>query len=119
VLTKLGLKQIPDEPCLFGKEGIIVFFYVDDIIIANAPDKQQEPDDLFHALEKEWPLRDLGDARWFLGIRILRDRQQGKLWLCQDSYISSVAHRYHLDDSRRFETPYNQDVTKATVKNAT
>ncbi|KAJ6103565.1 hypothetical protein N7486_003787 [Penicillium sp. IBT 16267x] len=79
VLTKLGLKQIPDEPCLFGKEGIIVFFYVDDIIIANAPDKQQEADDLFHALEKEWPLRDLRDAQWSLGIRILRDRQQGKL----------------------------------------
>jgi hypothetical protein len=109
VLTKIGLKQVPDEPCLFIGEGIIVFFYVDDIIIASAPNKQKEADDLFRALEKEWPLRDLGDAQWFLGIRILRDRQQGKLWLCQDSYINSMAHRYHLDDSRRFETPMSVD----------
>lgn len=31
-----------------------------------------------------------------MGIRIIRDRDQKKLWLCQDSYISKIIRRYHL-----------------------
>ena len=30
---ELGLEQIPEEPCLFSNGRIIVFFYVDDIVI--------------------------------------------------------------------------------------
>lgn len=32
-LRGLGLEQIPEEPCLFSNGRIIVFFYVDDIVI--------------------------------------------------------------------------------------
>ncbi|KAJ6084362.1 hypothetical protein N7486_011162 [Penicillium sp. IBT 16267x] len=42
---------------------------------------------------------------WFLGIRIVRDRQQGALWLCQDSYILTMANKYHLTRERRLEVP--------------
>lgn len=30
-MTKLGFKEIPQEPCVVQKDGIIGFFYVDDI----------------------------------------------------------------------------------------
>jgi hypothetical protein len=33
---------------------------------------------------------------WFLGIRVIRDRTLGKLWLCQDSYIEKITSRYKL-----------------------
>jgi hypothetical protein len=57
----------------------------------------------------------MGEASWFLGIRIVRDRQQMALWLCQDLYISSMASRYHLTTNRRFDTP----LTPATLKSYT
>jgi hypothetical protein len=47
----------------------------------------------------------MGEASWFLGIRILRDSKQHKLWLCQDSYIASMAARYHLTGGRKVTTP--------------
>lgn len=105
VLTKLGLKVVPEDPCVFVKEGIIVFFYVDDILIANHPSVRNQARQLERDLEAHWELTDHGEAEWFLNIRILRDRQQHKLWLCQDTYISSVAMRYHLTHRAPVYTP--------------
>ena len=31
-LTELGFKEVPQEPCVMLKGGIVVFFYVDDIV---------------------------------------------------------------------------------------
>ena len=105
VLTKLGLKVVPEDPCVFVKEGIIVFFYVDDILIANHPSVRNQARQLERDLEAHWELTDHGEAEWFLNIQILRDRQQHKLWLCQDTYISSVAMRYHLIHRAPVYTP--------------
>lgn len=105
VLHKLGLTMVPEDPCLFVRGGIIIFFYVDDIIIVYHRSKHQEAIQLRHQLERHWELRDMGEASWFLGIRILRDQQRHKLWLCQDSYISAMAARYHLTGGRRITTP--------------
>ena len=41
--TEMGLHQIPGEPCLFtNQNGVILFFYVDDIVIAYRPDQRDE-----------------------------------------------------------------------------
>jgi len=44
----------------------------------------------------KYEMRDLGELSWFLGIRVIRDRSQKKLWLCQDSYIKKIAATFHL-----------------------
>jgi hypothetical protein len=107
VLTKLGLTPVPEDPCVFVTHGIIVFFYVDDFIIASYPSPaiQEKARQLEKDLEAHWELTDHGEAEWFLNIRIVRDRQQHKLWLCQDAYISSMAARYHLTDRAPVYTP--------------
>lgn len=109
VLTKLGLRQVPEDPCVFIGNGIIVFFYVDDILIASHQNVRKLADQLERDLEAHWELTDHGDAEWFLNIRIIRDRRLKKLWLCQDSYISSIAARYHLTDRPPVSTPLSLD----------
>lgn len=104
MLVKLGLTPIPEDPCIFIKDGIIVFFYVDDIIIVNHPSYTQQAAKLDDQMKKHWELREF-DASWFLNIRIVRDRTNKKLWLCQDSYIESMAARYGLITNRRVDTP--------------
>jgi hypothetical protein len=37
-LIKLGLRPVKDVPCLFTNERLIVFFYVDDIVVLVHPD---------------------------------------------------------------------------------
>jgi hypothetical protein len=46
-------------------------------------------------LIKEYELRKLGEAKHFLGIRILWDRIERKLWLIQDSYIDKLGERFN------------------------
>lgn len=105
VLTKLGLKLVPEDPCVFVGDGIIIFFYVDDILIASHPSVRDRATSIEKELHRHWELTDHGDAGWFLGIRILRDRQQKKLWLCQDTYISNMAAKYNLTNQPLVSTP--------------
>ena len=45
-MTKLGFKEIPQEPCIVQKDGIICFFYVDDIVFAYRKNQQSDVTDL-------------------------------------------------------------------------
>ncbi|KAJ6111048.1 hypothetical protein N7486_003283 [Penicillium sp. IBT 16267x] len=109
VLRDLGLEQVAEDPCVFVGEGIIVFFYVDDILIASHRMARERARLLEKELEKHWQLTDQGDAEWFLGIRILRNRAEQKLWLVQDSYLTSVAERYNLTGRAQVLTPGTVD----------
>lgn len=106
VLTKIGLTQVPEDPCVFVGHGIIVFFYVDDILIASHPSVKDEAANIERQLHQHWELTDHGDAHWFLGIRIIRNREEKKLWLCQDTYIATMAAKYNLTDRPPISTPF-------------
>ncbi|OOQ89502.1 hypothetical protein PEBR_07986 [Penicillium brasilianum] len=82
VLTKLGLEVVPEDPYVFTIYGIIVFFYVDDILITSHPLVREKANQLEKDLEAYWELTDHGEVEWFSNIRIIRDRQKRKLWLC-------------------------------------
>ncbi|HEY4384144.1 MAG TPA: reverse transcriptase domain-containing protein, partial [Ktedonobacteraceae bacterium] len=112
VLQNLGLKSTSEDPCLFYITGIIVFFYVDDIIIASHPTVREQAKSLIKALHNAWKLRDLGEPSWFLNIRIIRDRSAGKLWLCQDAYINAMATKFHLTERARVTTPITMEDLK-------
>jgi len=47
-------------------------------------------------LKQRYLIKDLGELKWFLGVWILRDRTQRKLWLCQDSYIEKIPNQFSL-----------------------
>lgn len=119
-LVEFGLQPVPEDPCLLTTPNIIVMFYVDDIIAVYHRRHQQEVDDLFNRIQHRYKLRNMGEASWFLGIRILRDRSSRKLWLCQDSYIDKIVNRFHLSDrsppatplagAQSIQTPNTEDV---------
>jgi hypothetical protein len=95
-LEKLGLRQVPEVPCLFSNDQPIVFFLVDDIVVAVASKKK----DAYHRFDQQlratYNVRFLGELKWFLGIGVIRDRSQKKIWLMQDSYIDKVAAKYNI-----------------------
>src|SRR5437762_10928524 len=86
-LNELGFKEVPQEPCVMLNEGVVVFFYVDDIVFCYRKKDEERTRDLIRELQKEYQMNILGELRWFLGIHILRDRRQRKLWLSQEAYI--------------------------------
>jgi hypothetical protein len=78
-LEKLGLKPVPDACCLYFNEWLTLIFYVDDIIAIYSRDNKDKMDEFETRFTEEYELRKLGEAKHFLGIRILRDSTERKL----------------------------------------
>jgi len=78
-IMKLGLRPVKDVPCLFTNERLIVFFYVDDIVVLVHPDYLDNHRLFERELEAVYDLRKLGELKWFLGIRVLRDWTAGTI----------------------------------------
>ena len=108
-LRSMGLKQAEDEACLFVNDWLIIFFYVDDVIALYHRRHRQRWDDFKQSLFKQYEFKDMGEVKWFIGIRVIRDRTQKKLWLCQDSYIDRIATRFGSPGRTRYRTPLPQD----------
>jgi Reverse transcriptase (RNA-dependent DNA polymerase) len=105
-LKELGLKEVAGEPCLFiNDDGVLVFFYVDDIVLLCRSGALPQLHKLRRALMQRYEMRDLGKLSWFFGIRVIRDRGQRTLWLCQNSYIRKIATTFHLTDRKPPATP--------------
>jgi hypothetical protein len=89
-LVKLGLKIVKGFPCLYTSRWLILFVYVDDIVIAF----HRSNANLYRSFEKDlvnlYNIKAIGDLIWFLGIRIVRDRALRKTWLVQDAFIDKV-----------------------------
>jgi hypothetical protein len=96
-LKELGFKEVPQEPCVMLNEGVVVFFYVDDIVFCYRKKDTEKTKGLIQKLQKEYQMNILGELKWFLGIHVLRDRRQKKLWLSQEAYIEKIANQYEID----------------------
>jgi hypothetical protein len=106
-LRKLGLHPVLGFPCLWMNNRVILFFYVDDIIILYHPDNQEDFEKLEQQLVKLYNLRQIGDIKWFLGIRVERVLASRQLYLVQDAFINKVCTEFDLvcADGRYPSTP--------------
>ena len=50
-------------------------------------------------------MKDLGATRYILGMEIIRDRQNRKLWLGQSKYVDTILKRFNMQDSRPLSVP--------------
>ena len=78
-MRKLGLKPVPESVCLFTNSKLIVFFYVDDICILYHPSNADAYKQFRSELFREYEMRDIGELKWFLGVRVVRDRARRRL----------------------------------------
>ena len=78
-MQQLGLKPVLECACLFTNDRLIIFFYVNDIVVLFHPTHEQAYLDFRDSLIAHFKLRGMGDLKWFLGIRILRDRVHHKI----------------------------------------
>lgn len=96
-LVKLGLKPVEGFPCLYTSRWLILFVYVDDIVMAFHRSNAY----LHKSFEKDlvnlYNIKAMGDLTWFLGIRIVRDRALHKTWLVQDAFIDKVCARFSIE----------------------
>ena len=108
---KMGFREVPQDPCVMIKGGVIVFFFVDDIVFCYRKKDKGVVDAARATLEGKFQLSFLGELKWFLGIHVLRDRQAKKLWLSQRAYIDKLTDRFKIDTTGRLpDTPMATEV---------
>ena len=109
-LQTLKLLPCKEEPCMFLNEQRTVFvvFYVDDIQVLYHASALPEAQLIIDGLNTAYELTGGKETEWFLGVRIIRDRQAKSVSLVHDSYIQKVALRFDLIDGSCPSTPLPQ-----------
>ncbi|XP_044715244.1 reverse transcriptase (RNA-dependent DNA polymerase) domain-containing protein [Hirsutella rhossiliensis] len=124
-LKEAGIDRTDEEPCVFTNGKILALVYVDDILILNPRQEKKAVNDLVQHLQSKYDLRE-EEFKWYLGIRVVRDRPNRKIYLCQDAYVEKIARKFKLSDLK-LRVPsipiatiplvkYNGQATKEEIK---
>jgi transposase InsO family protein len=111
-LASLGFKASTADTALFIRDDCTLLVYVDDILIA-APDLETVKS-IKSTLSGIFDVRDLGEARVFLGMEVERDRVLGTLRLSQRAYTQSVLAQFGMSSAKPKSTP--MDLSARLVK---
>jgi hypothetical protein len=100
-----GLQSLPADHSVFvNKERtLIVALYVDDLLLFAQTVKEIQP--LKQALSAAFEMKDLGEAKFVLGISITRSRAARTLVIDQEHYIRDMLEEHGLDSGRTIATP--------------
>ncbi|KAK8694854.1 hypothetical protein V6N13_072398 [Hibiscus sabdariffa] len=113
VIKEFRFIRNEDEPCVYKNfSGSIVSFlilYVDDILIIgnDVPTLQS----IKTWLSSCFSMKDLGEAAYFLGVKIYRDRSRRLLGLSQSTYIDKVLKRFSMEESKRGFLPMRHGIS--------
>ncbi|CAA0814313.1 Uncharacterized mitochondrial protein AtMg00810 [Striga hermonthica] len=106
-MLEIGYSRCNADHCCyvkrFGNSFIILLLYVDDMLIAGSDVKEIER--LKDQLSRRFDMKDLGEAKQILGMKITRDRNAGKLWLSQSDYIEKVLCRFNMNIAKLVRVP--------------
>ena len=114
LLTKLGLKQSLFDLCLFvGKVNgsiLAVVFHVDDfLIVCPSLDVLNQ---FKTQLKNELRIKDLGEAKKFLGIDISRNRTNRTLSLSQSTFAQDILEKFGMEHAKPLSTPLPNESIK-------
>ena len=118
LVSELGLEPVAGVECLFTNDFMLLFFFVDDIVVLFDHQHTKQVDEFQTKLFKAYQMRFLGELKWFLGIRISRDRDTRRLWLCQDSYIDKLTSKFKISIDKKCPgapLPY-EELLKSTTQ---
>ena len=107
LVEKCGFTRSVEDYAVYYRLGPLgkplwILIWVDDVLWIG------EPADISKAKEelgKQFPLKDLDPAHFFLGMTIIRLLEQHKIILMQDQYIDTVMKRFNFEDTYPVSTP--------------
>ena len=88
---------------------IILSLYVDVILIARNDKKLIDVTKKW--LSSNFKMKDMGEASYVFGVKILKDRSKRLLGLSQETYIKKMLQRYHMHDYKPMDTPVEINLT--------
>ncbi|KAK2066271.1 hypothetical protein P8C59_000102 [Phyllachora maydis] len=105
LLKSLGYLPLISDPGVFynAKTCHFIVTYIDDCLFIGP--NIGYITDLKKQLNKVHAIEDVGPAAYFLGVQIIRDRPNRRLWLNQSQYVEEAVSRFNLADSKPISIP--------------
>src|SRR6202161_2620864 len=105
-LKKLGFKPLLEDPCVYIRTGkSFAIIYVDDAVIAALT--KDEVDEIKRELNKDFPIKEIGELGKFLGCHVIRDYERGVITLTQAPYIEKILAEAGMETCWPTGTPLN------------
>ncbi|KAI1002587.1 hypothetical protein K3495_g5615 [Podosphaera aphanis] len=116
-MSKYGYTPLISDNAIYRNKsmGIIVASYVDDFLLIG-PDKYKLQA-LTQTLNSEVGLNDLGDASWFLGVRIRRSSPTRCVFLDQQQYLERSFQEFGIMVDKRITAPLSPSCRADMRKN--
>ena len=106
-ITSFGFEMIEEDHCVYIKRSkksiLILSLYVDDILLAG-----NEMSSIVATrkwMSSQFEIKDMGEANYVLGVKIVRDRLKKLLCLSQETYIKKVLERFRMNNAKPVDTP--------------
>ncbi|CDR39882.1 hypothetical protein NBRC10512_000405 [Rhodotorula toruloides] len=115
-LRRLGYRRTVSDTCIYSRQAGGVYhyiaLYVDDLLFVSP--SLDEITRVKSGLKEEYGIKDLGAAKFILGIQI-HQRTDGSLFLSQRAYLEDVLLRIDPNGTRTAPTPMvpNQQLVPA------
>ena len=106
-LKEMQFTQTASDPYIHyrkaGKDIMFIGVYVDDIILAAKNEKQLKQ--VKEDLSNKFDITDLGELKYFLGIKVEQNKESGSIWIGQPAYTENLLKRLGQQDSKPTSTP--------------
>lgn len=91
---------------------IFIAIYVDDVLCFTNCMKMKH--ELYNILTTNFKMKDLGEAKFCLDLRITHDKVNNAIYLDQERYINDMLDRFGMTDCKPADTPAdpNKKLTK-------
>ena len=100
-LTKIGLRRMVSEPCIYVKNDknknilCIVGIYVDDILIAG---KENEIKIIKEYFKRKYKIKEIGDVDFVIGIKFVKHKNG--YFMHQRRYIIEVLEKFNMNNEK-------------------
>ena len=123
-ILSLEFTRCKSDSCIYVKtsgtgKSIIVSLFVDDIIpIYSSVDKDEWSTIRAKFLNK-YKMKDMGPAKWVLGMSVIRDRARRTIHIGQELYLKKILKTFGMESCKSSHTPAEDAVLSSKDSPAT
>lgn len=110
LVKKMGYQPTVSDPCMYHKKSktgklMYIFVFVDDLQVSFFKEDEEEWEQQKQVLVNEFDIKDMGEPKWLLGMKVDRDRSAGTITLDMEQYVLKALTRFGLLKCKSAFTP--------------
>ena len=114
ILIEFDFNQISKVECLFINDHMLCFFFVNDIVVLFDRQHINKIDEFQKKIFARYEMRYFDELEWFLNIKIIKNRHQRLLHICQNSYIDKLTMKFNVNFIKKL---FDSFLMKNYIKN--